>query len=96
MIGGGGAAGLLYGDFSLLGTQAIGLAAILGFVGVASAAMFIVLREIGWLRVSVEEEMIGLDIAEHALPAYNDDYVDYTDALVEDEIDAFYEDEFAG
>ncbi len=96
VIGGGGAAGLLYGDFSLLGTQAIGLAAILGFVGVASAAMFIVLREIGWLRVSVEEEMIGLDIAEHALPAYNDDYVDYTDALVEDEIDAFYEDEFAG
>ena len=96
VIGGGGPAGLLYGGVSLIGTQFLGLAAILGFVAVASGAMFVVLREVGWLRVSVEEEMIGLDIAEHALPAYNDDFVDYTDAIVEDELDAFYEDEFAG
>ncbi len=96
VIGGGGPAGMVYGDFSLIGTQVVGIVAILAFVGVMSSAMFVVLREIGWLRVTVEEEMIGLDIAEHALPAYNDDFVDYTDALVEDEIDAFYEDEFAG
>ena len=96
VIGGDGPAGLLYGGIGLLGTQAIGLGAILGFVALSTGAMFIVLREIGWLRVTVEEEMIGLDIAEHALPAYNDDFVDYTDALVDDEIDAFYEDEFAG
>ena len=96
VIGGEGPAGIVYGNFSLIGTQIMGLAAILTFVAVMSGAMFVVLRELGWLRVSVEEEMIGLDIAEHALPAYNDDFVDYTDALVEDELDAFYEDEFAG
>ncbi len=96
VIGGGGPAGLIYGGVDLLVTQAIGYASIAGFVAISSGAMFIVLREMGWLRVSVEEEMIGLDIAEHALPAYNDDFVDYTAELVDDEIDAFYEDEFAG
>ena len=96
VIGGEGPVGLIYGGIDLLVTQAIGLVAIFGFVAITSTAMFIGLREIGWLRVSVEEEMIGLDVAEHALPAYNDDFVDYSDALVEDEIDAFYEDEFAG
>lgn len=96
IIGGGGPAGLVFGGFDLLVTQITGLVAILAFVAVTSGVMFLVLREIGWLRVSVEEEMIGLDIAEHASPAYNDDFVDYTQALVDDEIDAFYEDEFAG
>ncbi len=96
VIGGGGPAGLLYGDASLMLTQIMGVGAIFSFVAVTSAAMFMILKSMGWLRVSVEEEMIGLDIAEHALPAYNDDFVDYADALIEDEADAFYEDEFAG
>lgn len=96
VIGGTGPSGLLYGGFGLLGTQALGLFAILSFVAVCSIAMFTTLKSFGWLRVSVEEEMIGLDIAEHASPAYNDDYVDYSDALIDAEVDAFYEDEFAG
>ncbi len=96
-IDGSGPAGLIYGGGSLLVDQAVGLLAIIGFVGVASLAMFLVLREFGWLRVSVEHEMVGLDLAEHALPAYNDDFVDYDDALIGiDELDSYYDDEFAG
>ena len=97
VVGGGGPAGILYGGGAdLLVTQAIGISAILGFVSVVSATMFLALREFGWLRVSVEHEMVGLDLAEHALPAYNDDFVEYDDALIEAELDSFYDDEFAG
>ncbi len=97
VIGGDGPTGALYGGgFGLLSTQLMGIAAICVFVGLTSATMFLVLREIGWLRVTVEQEMIGLDLAEHALPAYNDDYVEYDEALFEDgDLEDLYNDEFA-
>ena len=97
VIGGDGPAGILFGGSAeLLVTQFIGLFSIIAFVAVISATMFFALREFGWLRVSVEHEMVGLDLAEHALPAYNDDFVEYDDALIEAELDSFYDDEFAG
>ena len=96
-LDGNGPAGLFYGGGSLIVDQVIGLLAVMTFVGLSALAMFLVLREFGWLRVSAEHEMVGLDLAEHALPAYNDDFVDYDDALFSaDDVDAFYDDEFAG
>ncbi len=97
VVGGDGPAGLIYGGGSLFVNQIIGLGSVIAFVGVASLAMFLTLREFGWLRVTVEHEMVGLDLAEHALPAYNDDFVDYDDALAGvDDLESYYDDEFAG
>jgi len=76
LVGGSGPAGFLYGgDISLLVNQIIGIASICAFVGICSGTMFLVLRERKQLRVSPEEEMLGMDITEHATPAYNDDVV---------------------
>jgi len=97
LIGGGGPAGLLHGSTDLLVDQVIGLAVIMTFVALASGAMFMVLKSVGWLRVSVEHEMVGLDLGEHALPAYNDDYVEYDQELFADEdLEDLFTDEFAG
>ncbi len=87
-----GVAGLLYGGSpSLLITQITGATAIFGFITVCTAVMFSVMKATNTLRVTAAEEMIGLDIAEHATPAYNDDYVDYSNVDVNDhdEFDAF-------
>ncbi len=63
--------GLLYGGgIGTLGTQALGVAACLGFVAVA---MFIVFKIIGatiGLRVPHETELRGLDIDEHGMESY--------------------------
>ena len=74
----------------------IGIAAVVGFVGLASTGMFLFLKSVGWLRVSVEHEMVGLDLGEHALPAYNDDYVEYDEELfAADDIEDLFSDEFS-
>ncbi len=92
VIGGGGPAGLLYGGVDQFVTQAIGVVAVWSFVALASVGLFLVLKELGWLRVSAEHEMVGLDLAEHATPAYNDDYVEYAEELFDsEEIDAWYD-----
>ncbi len=96
VIGGGGPAGLLYGGTSLIVDQVVGIVVICGFVAAASTGMFLFLKSVGWLRVSVEHEMVGLDLGEHALPAYNDDYVEYDEALfVDEDIEDLFNDEFA-
>ncbi|MGH1502936.1 MAG: ammonium transporter [Acidimicrobiales bacterium] len=75
---GDGPAGILYGgSASQLVSQIVGLGAVLLFVGLTTGVLFLVLNNLGWLRVSAEDEMTGLDLAEHATPAYNDDFVDY-------------------
>ncbi len=67
-------AGLLYGGgFSLLGTQLIGMVAIAVFVTIAAGALFAGLRAVGMLRVPPEEELAGLDVAEHGSPGYGPD-----------------------
>lgn len=53
-----------------VGVQAIGVLAVAGFVAVTSGALFFALKAIGMLRVSEEEEIGGLDVAEHGLEAY--------------------------
>ncbi len=87
--GGDGPAGLLYGgSASQLMSQVTGLLTILSFVGLTTGILFLVLRSLDWLRVSPEDEMAGLDLAEHATPAYNEDFVDY-DGLMDNDLSGF-------
>ena len=66
-----GANGLLYGGgVGLLASQALGVAAVGGFVAIASAAAWFAIQAIIGLRVSAVEELEGLDVGEHAMPAY--------------------------
>ncbi|MGY3718738.1 ammonium transporter [Sutcliffiella cohnii] len=63
--------GLFYGDgISLLGVQALGiLAVIVWTISVVTVYLFVVTR-VTSLRVSKEEEISGLDFAEHGSSAY--------------------------
>lgn len=63
--------GLLYGGGTgLLTTQAIGIAAVGVFTVAASALGWAIIRGIVGLRVSPIEELRGLDLGEHGMPAY--------------------------
>ena len=67
-------AGLLYGGGGgLLLDQLIGGIVIAVFVFAAAGAVFLILRTAGLLRVSPEDETVGLDIAEHGSPGYGPD-----------------------
>jgi len=50
--------------------QLIGTATICGWSLVTMAGLFTVLKVVGLLRVSAEEELTGLDISEHGMHAY--------------------------
>lgn len=61
-------AGLFYGGgFTLLGIQIIGVAAILAFTAVTITLAFLAIRATVGLRVSEQEEIVGLDVEEHGL-----------------------------
>jgi Amt family ammonium transporter len=63
--------GLFYGGgMTVLTAQMIGSAAIVGATFFTSLAMFYVLHLMGYLRVSQEGEIEGLDLHEHGIPAY--------------------------
>lgn len=65
--------GLVYtGDPALLGAQILGISVTIAFVVVLSSAIGFAVKLIfgGNLRVSVEEEAQGLDVAEHGESAY--------------------------
>lgn len=73
-----GKAGLFYtGSFSQLGIQAIGVVAVLGFVFLASLAVFGIIRATVGLRVTEEEEIQGLDIGEHGMWGYPEQFAGY-------------------
>ncbi|MCD8316873.1 MAG: ammonia permease, partial [Eggerthellaceae bacterium] len=65
--------GLFYtGDFSLLGSQVLGIVITIVFVGVLDIVIIFIIRAFykGNLRVSDEEEAQGLDVAAHGESAY--------------------------
>ncbi len=65
-------AGLFYGGgFDQLLVQAIGAAGVFAWVVVTTGIVFWALKRADLLRVSVEEEMGGLDIFEHGAPGYS-------------------------
>ena len=51
-------------------TQVIGVGAYGAFAFVAALLIFLLLKASMGLRVSPEEERIGLDVAEHGMEAY--------------------------
>jgi ammonium transporter, Amt family len=63
--------GLLYGNFNQLLNQIIGIAAVGAFTVVFSVVAWSILKAIFGLRVSLEEEINGLDIGEHGMEAYS-------------------------
>ncbi|HKL87145.1 MAG TPA: ammonium transporter [Treponemataceae bacterium] len=63
--------GLFYGGgFHQLGTQALGVAAFAVWTVATTLVLFLVLKHTVGLRVSEEEEKIGLDLVEHGSSAY--------------------------
>ncbi|MCD7884453.1 MAG: ammonium transporter [Lachnospiraceae bacterium] len=62
--------GLFYGGgFELLGKQLIGFVAVAAWTAVTITITFSIIKAIVGLRVSEEEEIIGLDATEHGLPS---------------------------
>jgi len=77
--------GLLFGGgFSLLGKQAIGVVAVGGFVFVASALSWLLIKAVLGIRVSPQEEIEGLDVGEHGNHAYPDFVtIDYANSALD-------------
>ena len=78
--------GLFFGGgFKLLGAQALGVVSVGAFVFGASLLVWLIIKAVMGLRVSLEEEIQGLDIGEHGNQAYPDfvtlDYTSSPDRL---------------
>ena len=68
--------GLFYsGSFEQLGAQALGVVAAFTFVFSASFAVFWVIKKTYGLRVSDDEEDAGLDITEHGMYGYPEQFI---------------------
>src|SRR3954462_10309937 len=68
--------GLVYsGSFHQLGAQALGIVAAFSFVFVISYATFFVIKKTVGLRVTSVEEEAGLDIAEHGMYGYPEQFI---------------------
>ncbi|MDR0958734.1 MAG: ammonium transporter [Clostridiales bacterium] len=67
--------GLFYGGgLECLGVQSLGVVAVAAWVAVSITIVFVILKKTIGLRVSVEEETLGLDITEHALESSYADF----------------------
>ena len=68
--------GLIYnGSLHQLGTQALGFSTVFAFVFVASFATFFLIKKTIGLRVSEEQEDAGLDIVEHGMYGYPEQFI---------------------
>jgi ammonium transporter, Amt family len=71
-----GEAGLIYnGSFHQLGTQALGVVTVFAFVFVLSFVAFYAIKKTIGLRVTAEEEEAGLDISEHGMYGYPEQFI---------------------
>ncbi|MCC6241560.1 MAG: ammonium transporter [Gemmatimonadaceae bacterium] len=66
-----GADGLLAGNAKLIGVQVLAVVATIAFAAIGSALIVVALRAFMSLRVTVDDEMMGIDIAEHGEEAYH-------------------------
>jgi Amt family ammonium transporter len=80
--------GLWYsGSLHQLGAQALGVGVAFGCVFVTSYAIFFVIKKTIGLRVSAEEEDAGLDISEHGMYGYPEQFIprpEYSTGLLGD------------
>ncbi len=68
--------GLWYsGSFKQLGSQALGVVVVFAFVFSLSFASFWAIKKVYGLRVSAEEEEAGLDISEHGMYGYPEQFI---------------------
>ena len=68
--------GVFYGGgFHQLGVQVLGVVCIAAYTAVAMTIVFTILKHTIGLRVSAEEEIMGLDIAEHDLASVYADFL---------------------
>jgi ammonium transporter, Amt family len=68
--------GLFYsGSLSQLGDQALGVVVAFAFVFAASFATFLMIKKVYGLRVSEAEEDAGLDISEHGMYGYPEQFI---------------------
>jgi Amt family ammonium transporter len=68
--------GLLYsGSFHQLIVQAVGVVTVFAFVFVLSFAAFWAIKKTYGLRVTAEEEEAGLDISEHGMYGYPEQFI---------------------
>ena len=70
--------GLFYtGDFGQLGVQALGIVVVFAFVFILSYGTFAILKALmgGTLRVTADEEDAGLDISEHGMYGYPEQFI---------------------
>jgi Amt family ammonium transporter len=65
-----GANGAIYGNWGLLGTQVIAVVATVLFAITGTAVILLVLKAVMGLRVTEEEERLGLDLSQHNETAY--------------------------
>ncbi|MFV0341345.1 MAG: ammonium transporter [Anaerocolumna sp.] len=76
--------GLFYGgDASILLTQTIGVLAVIAWVTVTMIIVFLLIKKIVGLRVSKQEEILGLDIEEHGLSSAYADFMPTVDIVSE-------------
>ena len=68
--------GLFYsGSFQQLGDQALGIIVVFSFVLASSLAVLYVIKQTYGLRVTPEEEDAGLDISEHGMYGYPEQFI---------------------
>jgi ammonium transporter, Amt family len=71
-----GEAGFVYnGSLHQLGSQALGVVVVFTFVFVVSYSVFYVIKKTYGLRVTAEEEDAGLDISEHGMYGYPEQFI---------------------
>ena len=62
--------GLFYGGgFELMGLQLLGFGSVAAWTVITMTCVFLAIKAIFGLRVSREEEMLGLDVTEHGMPS---------------------------
>jgi Amt family ammonium transporter len=71
-----GKGGILYnGSFDQLGRQALGVVTVFAFVFAASWVTFWAIKRVYGMRVSADEEEAGLDISEHGMYGYPEQFI---------------------
>jgi ammonium transporter, Amt family len=62
--------GAIYGNWGLVGTQLVAVAATVVFAVVGTAVILLVLKAVMGLRVTEQDERLGLDLSQHSESAY--------------------------